>query len=504
MLGSSEKRRSKLLKKKSIYEDIEKKVLEVIEVPKDYHEELSEIIRILVEKIQQDLASLSVPGRVEVQGSFERRTYLLEETILDLMIIIPKTEKVNLYQILDALEERLSKDRLKKEPIRVKKITGKMPYLRIIAKGEHFHLFVGYEIVPGEKKLSVFDLVPLHTQYIRTHLSEKQRKEVLLLKRFLKSIRLYNDEIGAIGFNGYLCELLILFYGTFRKAIEGISEWKPRTIIDIKKGKEKFEDVDELTIELLQGYYPLYVLDPIDPRENVAANVSLEQFNSVVAAANIYLYNPDISFFEDLMCDIPSFELLNEKLQHAEKHLVVLALKREFQDQGVCWQKAENIQKAFEEELIKHYYLLDRIKAFVSDEWYGVLMSFMREMPQLTTRKEGPEITSPDAVEFLKKFSRHMDVVQGPFVDFGKWVVYFTKKGQHVYDFVYNLVKKNTFVLKVDSFLKLDIRNKMKIMTMDEELHEIYNTDATFAETLAVFIERKPLWLCNLEETTER
>ncbi|GAH75584.1 unnamed protein product, partial [marine sediment metagenome] len=62
-------------------------------------------------------------------------------------------------------------------------------------------------------------------------------------------------------------------------------------------------------------------------------------------------------------------------------------------------------------------------------------------------------------------------------------------------------VKKNTFVLNVDSFLKVEIKEKMKVLGIDEILREIYELDSTFAENLYTFIERKPLWICNLSDT---
>ena len=59
---------------------------------------------------------------------------------------------------------------------------------------------------------------------------------------------------------------------------------------------------------------------------------------------------------------------------------------------------------------------------------------------------------------------------------------------------------KNTFVLSVDSFLKIEIKEKMKVILIGEELRQIYNRDDTFAENFSLFIERKPLWINNLRE----
>ncbi|MCG3221320.1 MAG: hypothetical protein H7641_08065 [Candidatus Heimdallarchaeota archaeon] len=482
------------------HDEVEKKVLEVIQVQWEQHEKQRELLSILSEKIQMDLNSLGYIGRVETQGSFIRKTYLSEDETFDLLLILSRSEKAKVHQILDALVQRLKKDRVKKQLITVEKHTGKMPYLRMIVDEELINLFVGFEVSPGEETISIFDLIPMHTQYILTHMKEEKRQEVLLFKKFVKAIGVYRSEIGAIGFNGYLCELLIIFYGTFRKAIEAIRNWKPRTIIDLKKNQEKTEDVDFLTSELLVGYYPLYVLDPLNPKDNVAASVSVDQYNSIVAAANIYFYNPLISFFEDQLCEAPPFDDLVRKIVNSGREIVVLTIDRDFKESEVCWQKALNIRSSFETELRNNNYLLERIKPFVSDEHFGVFVSLMAANPQISLRREGPEVTSRESLKFLRRYSKHVDVVAGPFIDDDKWVIHFTKKGQIINDFLQNLVKKNTFVLNVDSFLKIEIKEKMSVLGLDDNLREMYEIDETFSESFFLFIERKPLWICSLKD----
>ncbi|MCK5410234.1 MAG: hypothetical protein KAJ30_08205, partial [Candidatus Heimdallarchaeota archaeon] len=255
-----------------------------------------------------------------------------------------------------------------------------------------------------------------------------------------------------------------------------------------------------LTSEMLSRYYPLYVQDPINPKDNVAADVSMLQFMSLIAAANIYMFDPNIHFFEDLPCEIPPFDDLVRKIISTGRETIVLVLKRNFQEAEICWQKALSIKSAFSSEIFANNYILERSYAFVSDDYYGLMVSLMNADPQLLRRKDGPDITSKESLEFLKRYSKHIDVVAGPFIDNDKWAVYLTKKGQKIRDFLENLVKKNTFVLNVDSFLKVEIKEKMKVLGIDELLREIYEFDSTFAENLYTFIERKPLWICNLND----
>ncbi|MHA1304927.1 MAG: hypothetical protein ACTSPI_14610, partial [Candidatus Heimdallarchaeaceae archaeon] len=268
---------------------------------------------------------------------------------------------------------------------------------------------------------------------------------------------------------------------------------------DLKNNKETIEDVDEQTMELLQGDYPLFVSDPLAPRDNVAADVSIDQFNSIVSAANVYLHSPSLKFFIYHPIPLPSFAHIIQKLEDSGRILIVLSTERLHQESEICWQKALSMKKAFTKELLRNKYLIDRIKPFITDEKYGVFISLMKPLPQLAIRKEGPSILDGDAsIKFLRKYNSHVDVVSGPFIEDQKWVIYFANRGQHVYEFIYSLVKQNTFILTVDSFLKLEIKNKLQIHTIETGLQELYDKDIDLAEQLYFFVERKPSWILNI------
>ena len=75
-----------------------------------------------------------------------------------------------------------------------------------------FHVTV---IENAEQLKSAVDRTILHTHYIKKNLKENQINDVLILKKFMEGIETYGSEFKVGGFAGYLCELLILEYGTF-------------------------------------------------------------------------------------------------------------------------------------------------------------------------------------------------------------------------------------------------------------------------------------------------
>jgi tRNA nucleotidyltransferase (CCA-adding enzyme) len=87
------------------------------------------------------------------------------------------------------------------------------------------------------------------------------------------------------GFSGYLCELLVLNYGGFIPLLEAVASWKPGTVIDLEHHSAKTFDE------------PLVVIDPVDPKRNVAASVSLDRMVEFIELARGYLETPSEEFF---------------------------------------------------------------------------------------------------------------------------------------------------------------------------------------------------------------
>jgi tRNA adenylyltransferase (EC 2.7.7.25) len=52
-----------------------------------------------------------------------------------------------------------------------------------------------------------------------SNLHREQKDEVRLLKKFMKGIGVYGAEIKVKGFSGYVAELLVYFYDSFRNVL---------------------------------------------------------------------------------------------------------------------------------------------------------------------------------------------------------------------------------------------------------------------------------------------
>ncbi len=125
-----------------------------------------------------------------------------------------------------------------------------------------------YHVDSATRIQSAVDRTPFHTRYITDRINGLI-DDVLLLKQFTKAGGIYGSDQMTEGFSGYLCELLILYYGGFTPLIRAAATWRPGLVIDIENHvAKKFDE-------------PLVVIDPVDPKRNVAAAVSLRSHGSV-------------------------------------------------------------------------------------------------------------------------------------------------------------------------------------------------------------------------------
>ena len=153
------------------------------------------------------------------------------------------------------------------------------PYVTGFIEGYEIDFVPCYDIKDSEQLKSAVDRTILHTEYIKKNLKIEQLDEILLLKKFMESIKTYGAEFKVGGFSGYLCELLILYYNSFKEVLNAAAnEWLPNYKIDLEKYR---------TGELFSE--PLVVIDPTDKNRNVSAALTIQKMSEFIVAARKFV-----------------------------------------------------------------------------------------------------------------------------------------------------------------------------------------------------------------------
>ncbi|MCS6767981.1 MAG: CCA tRNA nucleotidyltransferase [Candidatus Nitrosocaldus sp.] len=172
------------------------------------------------------------------------------------------------------------------------------PYVEAVIDGIRVNVVPCYDVEMGRWR-SAADRSPYHTEYMLEALDDAKRREVRLLKRFMKVIGVYGAEIAVQGFSGYACEVLILRYGSFIGTLEHASRWRDGEVITLTQvgqvgGGGMVDDSHRRN-----GYRgsPIVILDPIDTSRNLGSAISYESVGRFILSARNFLRRPSIAYF---------------------------------------------------------------------------------------------------------------------------------------------------------------------------------------------------------------
>ncbi|MFZ2071663.1 MAG: CCA tRNA nucleotidyltransferase [Halobacteriota archaeon] len=278
-----------------------KAVLEGIRPRDEERAGVKAVTDIIIANLNNKASEMGIEARTISVGSTARNTWVRGDADIDIFIMFPE----------DMSEEDLKEKGLalaKSVSDRYEERYAAHPYIHAyvyVAGTEHeADLVPCFAVKRASLLKTAVDRTPFHNEYVVRRLSGLE-DEVLLLKQFTKCHEIYGSALGRKGFSGYLCELLILNYSSFVELLSSVSQWRYGERIDLERhGK-------------YQGDDPLIVIDPVDPKRNVAASVSLDSFCKLIDAAREFLAQPDPKFFapqeEEPMTEADFMRLVKER-----------------------------------------------------------------------------------------------------------------------------------------------------------------------------------------------
>ena len=217
---------------------IEKQVLEQVTPSLEYRKKIETIIHEIKENLKQEITERDLPVSIELVGSTAKDTYLKDNLDIDYFLLFPTNfPKEDISKNALSIGKKLLKN--------TEESYAEHPYLRGYYKDYYVELVPCYKIEKASQKLSAVDRTPLHTKYIKENLLDFQKPEVRLFKQFLRGIGCYGAEAEIEGFSGYLCEIIVLKYVTFKKLLENVYLEGVRKVGKVNRattqGKESLE-----------------------------------------------------------------------------------------------------------------------------------------------------------------------------------------------------------------------------------------------------------------------
>src|SRR5579884_4118857 len=250
-------------------------------------------------------SELVIPD-IFVGGSYAKGTWLKGEADVDFYLLYPK---------------EYPREKLEGEAISLSKKA---------VSGYRINMVPCYKVPRGEWQ-SAADRSPYHTDYIKSHFDDRLRLEARLLNKFAKTVGVYGAEVKTQGFSGYVCEVLVLKFGSFLSAVEEISRNQEQSrVISIESYDKDF------VASSFES--PLVILDPVDTMRNLGSAISARSVAKFMFRSRRFLSRPSISFFQPRPLSVRKGSKGEEKiLFDLLSKVVVLKFSSEPRSVDILW-----------------------------------------------------------------------------------------------------------------------------------------------------------------------
>jgi tRNA nucleotidyltransferase (CCA-adding enzyme) len=368
------------------------------EIKPDEKEE--EEMKSFVDKLIKTSSKLSKIAKPLLCGSIEKGTWLSKKNEADLFLLFKPS---------------LSKKELEKKGLELaKKIIKAMKGNYVVAYAEHPYLRgkIGkyqvdivpcYEISNPEKIKSAVDRTPHHVKFVKANL--KNPDEVRLLKQFCKANRCYGADLKTRGFSGYICELLIIKYGSFLNLVKEASKWRAGHLISFSEADfKKFKT-------------PLIVIDPVDRNRNVGAALSAESFYRFVKVCKDFIKKPSKDFF--FMQETKPYSLKEVKKEFKKRgtRWYLISFERPDILDDILYPQLRRCMRSVERLLEQNGFKILRSDFYCNNDCVLVFEMETWQVPKIM-KNIGPDIYSSHAEQFLKHYKESKVFIEGE-----NWVV---------------------------------------------------------------------------------
>ena len=461
------------------------KEISLMETPSK--EEETRILRLADEvrnRVEHALETEGIESVVSIEGSRAKGTWLRGDPEIDIFIRLhpsyPREEfgRTIIQVVKDSTKEFESLERY-----------AEHPYLELYADDIRLNVVPCYKVEKGEW-ISATDRTPYHTEYVKGHLTPELRSDVRLLKRFMRGINAYGAEIKVGGFSGYLCELLIIHYGSFIETLSAASKWGKVEFIDLENYYKNVEDAVKIFGD------PLIVIDPVDETRNVASSVRIDKKSLFTVAARAFLKNPRREFFYPEKVTPLNISSLKLNLLRRESTMIFIKFSKPKVIPDVLWGQLYKAKKALSKIFDRYNFNLLRSTVW-SDEKRDHILLFEVENGTLPSIKRhlGPPIFKvEDSKKFLTKYLNSEATFSGPEIYRDRWVVYIKREYTDVVNLLRDKLMDGGRSIGGPEEIAEAIKESGELLT-NMEISRFYTSNPRFAEFLTNFLIGRPRWL---------
>jgi tRNA CCA-adding enzyme len=376
-----------------------KKQIEIISVPKAEVSELNSLSKELISKI-----SKHTNAEIKIGGSLAKQT-LIKKVPQDIDIFIAfqsEKETENLKSILT------------KAKLKPKIVHGSRDYFQIINKADDtiFELIPVVKTKNPTKAENVTDVSLMHVKYVKNKIkaNPKIADQIKLAKAFCYATNTYGAESYIKGFSGYSLEVLIIHYKTFAKFLKAISKLNKKSDKQILDPSKHFKSSRQVLTEINGAKLtsPIIIVDPTYKFRNITAGLSQETLDKFKTHAKKFLASPSLNAFKKKDINIDAIKIFAKK---KKAKFFQLDLETEKQEGDIAGTK----MKKFFTFLINRLNSLNQQVLKSEFDYQGkgqTAQAFLVINPQPEIIRRGPSTRMTEAAKAFKKANRHTKITE--------------------------------------------------------------------------------------------
>jgi tRNA nucleotidyltransferase (CCA-adding enzyme) len=442
---------------------LEEEVLAEIKPTPAEAEEVRDVANSLMQRLREYAEERGIPAEPILVGSVAKDTFLKKPEIDIFVAFPPETSRqalerwgLELGSVLDDPARRYAEH----------------PYTRGRFHGYDAEVVPCYKLRGPSDRMTAVDRTPFHLRYVEEKLSEAQKDEVRLLKKFMKGVGVYGAEAKVQGFSGYLCELLVLRFGTFKGVLRAARGWRPPIHLQLEvEARRDFEE-------------PLVFVDPVDGERNVASAVSLESLATFIYAAREYTRRPRRSFFFPDRPQVKGVDALREEMRSRGTTFLAVASGAPEQPEDVLYPQLKKADQAIVAYLSDHDFRVLKSRAFLTEaEWLILLEMEVGRLPRVK-KHPGPPPWLKNAHTFTQRWLDSPERLTGPYVEGDRLVVEVKRREVDAAE----ALRKALPGLSLGKHLDESVRSGYQVLQGEEIL------DSGYGEVLSAFMRRDLPW----------
>lgn len=351
------------------------------------------VVEELLHKVDSTAITLGIQGiRAKLVGSAARGTWTSGTHDLDIFIPFP------VHTTRDELEKHglMIAREIAKDADRFEERYAEHPYLNMKYKGFDVDVVPCFAVDCASNIKSAVDRTPFHNKFVKKHIRGIE-DEVLKLKQFMKGTGVYGSELRTQGFSGYLTELLVIHYGSFREVLSNACNWKPGIVIDLQEHGS------------VEHNEPLVVVDPTDPKRNVAAALSVEKFATFIDMCCSYLEEPTPEFFfpvpEKPLTDQEMLEMISER---KSSFIAIIFRKPDIVD-DVIYPQLDKMESSVRALFEQHAFIVLNSGRWAGKEAIVMVELSSARLPNVKKHRGPPVWERKHAQSFISKYKGSED-----------------------------------------------------------------------------------------------